>query len=145
MSEILPNLFLGPMGITYDKDFLQEYRITHVLSLFEEHHRTVAMMTFDIESLCFQLYDKDDEPIGDYFEKGCNYIHKAITSGGAVYVHCFAGISRSPTMVAAYLIRHHNMTATEALDFIRERRPKISPNDGFCKALSKWEQVCAKD
>ncbi len=142
MSEILPNLFLGPLGITYDRDFLHENRITHVLSLFEEQHRTVAMVEFDIKSLCFQLYDKNDEPIGDYFEKGCNYIHKAIKSGGAVYVHCFAGISRSPTMVAAYLIRHHNMTATEALDYIRARRPKISPNDGFCNALLQWEGVC---
>ncbi len=137
MSEILPNLWLGPMDLTYDSEFLQESHITHVISAFEEYHRTPIMMKLQIQSLCIELYDRDDAPIYDSFEKTCACIEDALKTG-AVYVHCLAGISRSPTIVAAYLIHSLGMTVEEALAHIRERRPIIDPNDGFRKALTRW-------
>ncbi len=39
-----------------------------------------------------------------------------------VYVHCTAGINRSPTVAAAYLMKTRGMTAREAFDFVVERR-----------------------
>lgn len=39
-----------------------------------------------------------------------------------VYLHCTAGINRSPTIAAAYLIRSRDMSAAEAYDYITARR-----------------------
>lgn len=39
-----------------------------------------------------------------------------------VYLHCTAGISRSPTVAAAYLIRSRGMTPKEAFEFVEARR-----------------------
>ena len=145
MSEILPNLWLGPLGITYDKDFLKENNIRRVVTVFEECHRTAVLVDLKIESMYIQLYDKDDSPIGDSFTRAVAFIDEALQKGEGVYVHCFAGVSRSPTIVAAYLIWSRNMTAQNALDHIFERRPIIDPNDGFRQALFEWESKCKNE
>ncbi|KAJ4461035.1 putative dual specificity phosphatase 12 [Paratrimastix pyriformis] len=58
----------------------------------------------------------------------------------AVYVHCERGLSRSPTVVVAYLfLRHRDRfpTVTDAWNHVRMRRPCIKPNEGFLKLLWK--------
>lgn len=66
-------------------------------------------------------------------------MHEAVVSGGCVLVHCNAGVSRAATVVAAYLIRHHAMTTSEALNFIKVKRPFIRPNPGFMEQLKEYE------
>jgi protein-tyrosine phosphatase len=56
---------------------------------------------------------------------GTSVINEAVTSGMTVYVHCKNGHGRSPTLVAAYLIRHKGMKVYEAIDFIKSKRPEI--------------------
>jgi len=48
-----------------------------------------------------------------------------------VLVHCFAGVSRSATIVIAYLMQEHGLTLTDALMHVRKQRYFINPNDGF--------------
>lgn len=56
----------------------------------------------------------------------------------AVYVHCHAGTSRSPTLVAAYLIARRNLTLTEI--FALEGAKSIwRPNPGFISQLVQIE------
>ena len=43
-------------------------------------------------------------------------------SQGRVYLHCSAGINRSPTAAAAYLIRSRGLSAREAHDYLTSRR-----------------------
>ena len=39
-----------------------------------------------------------------YFPSAIQFIKDAIKSGGTVFVHCFAGISRSSSCIIAYLM-----------------------------------------
>ena len=48
------------------------------------------------------------------------------------------GISRSATVVCAYLIAEEGMTGPAAIDFVRERRPIICPNFGFRQQLDEY-------
>ena len=48
------------------------------------------------------------------------------------------GISRSATVVCAYLIAEEGMTGPAAIDFVRERRPIICPNMGFQRQLDEY-------
>lgn len=59
--------------------------------------------------------------------------------GGSVLVHCEMGISRSSTVVIAYLMRYHNMTRDEAYEVCKTRRPMVYPNQGFWKQLQDYE------
>ena len=38
-------------------------------------------------------------------------------------VHCFAGLSRSASLVCAYLMRENRWTYEQSLDFVRAARP----------------------
>uniref|UniRef100_A0A0K0DLM5 TYR_PHOSPHATASE_2 domain-containing protein n=1 Tax=Angiostrongylus cantonensis TaxID=6313 RepID=A0A0K0DLM5_ANGCA len=49
----------------------------------------------------------------------------------AVLVHCLAGVSRSATVVAAYLITACDLSFSSALKFIAKKRPVVNPNFGF--------------
>lgn len=48
------------------------------------------------------------------------------------------GISRSATVVCAYLIAQEGMTGPTAIEFVRERRPIICPNIGFQRQLDEY-------
>ena len=42
----------------------------------------------------------------------------SIVEKGPVYVHCVAGIERSPLVCMAWLIQNHDLTPTQALDYL---------------------------
>ena len=47
----------------------------------------------------------DDTPYDNMLirlRRACQFIEQALQQGGRILVHCAAGISRSPTVVAAY-------------------------------------------
>ncbi len=49
---------------------------------------------------------------------------------GPVYVHCFAGIERSPILCMAWLIRETSLEFTEALEYLMEVHPATNPLPG---------------
>jgi hypothetical protein len=55
------------------------------------------------------------------------------------------GISRSATVVAAYLTFRHGLTPDQALAWIRLQRPIINPNSGFLEQLSDYYSVLQMD
>ena len=60
----------------------------------------------------------------------------------SVLVHCMAGVSRSSSIVMAYLIRYENMTLEEAYQHVKAKRPQVQPNDGFWAQLTNYEAQC---
>jgi predicted protein tyrosine phosphatase len=55
-------------------------------------------------------------------------------------VHCFAGVSRSATIVIAYLMVEYGMTLNDALIHVRKQRYFINPNDGFRRQLQTFQR-----
>uniref|UniRef100_K3WQR5 Tyrosine specific protein phosphatases domain-containing protein n=1 Tax=Globisporangium ultimum (strain ATCC 200006 / CBS 805.95 / DAOM BR144) TaxID=431595 RepID=K3WQR5_GLOUD len=69
-----------------------------------------------------------------------DFIDSALLDGGCVLVHCFAGKSRSATLVLAYLIARKQMRLEAALALLQALRPQAQPNSGFLVELALWEQ-----
>ena len=56
-----------------------------------------------------------------------------------VLVHCNLGISRSTSLILAYLMKTFNATLMEAFKYLRHRRPIVCPNLGFLHQLIDFE------
>ena len=63
-----------------------------------------------------------------------------------VLVHCYAGTSRAPAVVLAYLIIFDRQTYLSAFDILRKRAPACRPNSGFKKQINRlYERLLDKN
>ena len=128
-------LYLGPVSATSNSAFLARQGITHVLSI----GKSPASRTDGIGYKRLGLTDEEGSSISEVVEKACEIIEAAAAVKSKVLVHCSAAISRSPTIVAAYLMKWRGMTLRESLEVLVKARGAVSPNPGFLRQLSEME------
>jgi atypical dual specificity phosphatase len=61
-------------------------------------------------------------PSFDDLKSSVDYIHKKIQNKEPVLVHCLAGLGRTGTILACYLIKYEKMSAVNAIQHVREKR-----------------------
>lgn len=128
---------------------LQRHGVTHVVNVLGSEFEHF------VEHLCYHTIRCSDvahEPILDHFAPVSDFIAAALGGAppspggggpGCVFVHCVAGVSRSPTLVAAYLMRAEGLSAADALAAITAARPEARPNASFAAQLLQWEALLA--
>ena len=55
--------------------------------------------------------------------KAVDFIHQRITNNEPVMVHCLAGLGRTGTILACYLIKYQKLSADDSIQKVRESRP----------------------
>ncbi|KAH7104920.1 protein-tyrosine phosphatase-like protein [Auriculariales sp. MPI-PUGE-AT-0066] len=136
ISLVLPNIYLGPASAASSAGLLASKSITHVLSVGAKPSSPVE----GVHYARISLNDTPESSIVKVCDEASTIIDAALASrNGAILVHCSAGISRSPMVVTAYLMRKHDMTLKAALRQILQVRPQTSPNPGFLQQLKELE------
>jgi len=79
-----------------------------------------------------------DFQIDKFFEESNKYIAESLSKDEAVLVVCTAGISRSASIVIAYLIKEKKMSYSLALAKVKEARMFVQPNVGFERTLKAY-------
>ncbi|XP_010605670.1 dual specificity protein phosphatase 13 isoform X1 [Fukomys damarensis] len=139
VNEVWPNLFLGDAYAARDKSRLMQMGITHVVNAAAGRYQVDTGAKF-YQGLPLEYYgiEADDNPYFDisiYFLPVARYIRVALsTPRGRVLVHCAMGVSRSATLVLAFLMICENMTLVEAIQTVQAHRD-ICPNSGFLRQL----------
>ena len=87
----------------------------------------------------FALHDDPSEDILAILDESSDFIDQAKAGGKCCLVHCSFGMSRSPSIVIAYLLRRENCSLATALRKVKECRPVTAPNTGFMKQLIRLE------
>jgi len=76
----------------------------------------------------------------DSFDKAFQFIDNASNEKSRILIHCAAGVSRSSTLLIAYLMKVNKWTFREAYEHVKKRRPIVSPNAGFLRQLLEFEK-----
>lgn len=134
-SEVLPGqLYISSYQTAANLEALQKNKITHIINAAAD----ICDSCFpeQITYCNYYLKDTNQEDISLLFYRTLEWIQAAIDSGGCVLVHCREGVSRSATMVIAYLMWRFSLSFDAGHDRIRKARPICNPNAGFtCRLL----------
>lgn len=120
-TEIIPNLFVGDANSAENIKFLQFNGIKRIVNCTPDIPNYYEN---NIKYFRIPVYDHEDENkiMEKYIFDAINFIYKP-TSGDAVLVHCAAGISRSCTIIAAYLRYYYCDNLDEVIQIILDKRP----------------------
>lgn len=134
MTRITDNLFLtGVSGMTREN-----FRKNHID--FVVNITTDAPFWEDIESIRLPLEDDVNANLLPHLDTAVDRIHELITKKNFhVLVHCVAGVSRSATVVIAYLMKYKKLDLRSAFNFCNSLRPVVRPNNGFMQQLINYE------
>ncbi|KAG6836466.1 hypothetical protein H0H93_007746 [Arthromyces matolae] len=131
------SLYLGSLSAV-EKDYLLEHGISHLVQVLDAPWIPISEKDgFSCHRI--PILDQTSVDLKPHLEAACNYIDRALRSGKNVLVHCQQGISRSPAIVIAYLIRNQGMTYDSAFALLQRKRACVKPNSGFVAALREWE------
>lgn len=137
---IEPYLYLGGASINLNPKIANYYGITHILNMASE--QAPNMQLFASPNIRYKHIPADDVlnyNIRYHFEEAFEIIDDARRTNGRILVHCAMGISRSATIVIAYIMSRYNMSLRTSYDYVRSKRPIISPNALFLKLLQDYE------
>ncbi|MEW5303454.1 MAG: hypothetical protein WDW36_006142 [Sanguina aurantia] len=141
MRFLYAGLFVGSLR---SLRCLTVQKITHIVSAVNfEVTRSLGAR----EVLRLPLADDEGGNLLQHLPASFNFIHAALQQeNGKVLIHCQSGVSRSPAVAAAYLMRSGGHTATEALQLIKDKHPAAAPNDGFLAQLGLFQDMkCSLD
>jgi protein-tyrosine phosphatase len=167
-QQICDKLWLGSLRAVFDKSSLVQNDIKYALTVAADmveffprsssggssppsiaHDIFPMIETTEREDTGFEehavvhIYDSSSENILEKLEPALSFLDHCLlnpTNSGGVLVHCAAGVSRSTSVVLAYLMTRKGMSLADALQFVRKVRPIVSPNPGFLDQLKVLEE-----
>jgi len=151
-GEVTPNIVVGtcPMTTSDLKRLRQEAQVSALLSL--QHDDCLAYWGIDYQEMLAmgftlgmtmercQIRDFDTSDMRLRLPQAVHKLARLLISGHRVYVHCTAGMGRSPLTVWAYLAVIDGEEPWQALRRIKQGRPEAVPSpeafDGFRQDLA---------
>ena len=135
-SEGFGGLYLSDLDSATDLALIETAGIGAVLTLMIETE--VEFPSF-IASKNMKIDDLANYNILPFLNEAFKFIDFYRTQTN-VLVHCFAGISRSPTVVMAYIMKHLKCDYDTAFNIVKQVRKEIDPNHGFIEHLRALEE-----
>uniref|UniRef100_A0A5F9C5N0 Dual specificity phosphatase 22 n=1 Tax=Oryctolagus cuniculus TaxID=9986 RepID=A0A5F9C5N0_RABIT len=165
MNKILTGLYIGNFKDARDAEQLSKNKVTHILSVHDSARPMLEMPDLHVlemeepqsspvlpphsahgkwrqgvKYLCIPAADSPSQNLTRHFKESIKFIHECRLQGEGCLVHCLAGVSRSVTLVIAYIMTVTDFGWEDALHTVRAGRSCANPNLGFQRQLQEFEK-----
>ena len=150
-DQILSQLFVGsrPRMVGDIDELVRDAGVTAVLNLqtdedmywfdtdwekLEAHYQKTK-----IEVVRFPIRDFDPNDLREKLPSCVRALEELLGAGRTVYLHCTAGVNRSPTVAVAYIHKSRGWDLEKAVAFVMDRR-NCSPEVDAIR-LAAWDEA----
>lgn len=154
-TEIIPRLYLSDLADAENPALLASLRITHVFSAMpgfvniptntlHSHPHSQNPLPGPTPIHRFQIHIEDNPfaELAAHLPSSTAFISNALLDPNAnVLVHCVQGISRSASVVSAFLMAVYGWTPAQAVAYVKKKRCIAEPNFGFVAQLHEYEKT----
>lgn len=135
ICEILPGrLWLSNEHTAFNYSHLTKLGIKQILTVGTEIPERSEDDIKNFNTMRIDIYDHHGETIYNWFDKANIFIER-----GPTLVHCVAGVSRSASIVIAYLMSSEKISFGQAYKLVFAVR-RVCPNTGFLTELNMLER-----
>ncbi len=135
-SMIIDDIWVGSYEAARNVAMLKKKGFSAVLNVSLDD-RMFSEYPHDWRLLHFPLYDGDAIPAAT-FREAIDFLVLCRSERRRTLLHCAAGVSRSVTIMAAYLMKIKGMSPADALLHIMERRPEAAPATYTFNSAVMW-------
>jgi len=135
VQHVQDTVFIGDIASAYNELELKKLGITHIITAILG---VDPQYPKDFVYLSVPIRDVESEDIKSHLKQTTQFIDDAVKSGGKVLIHCVYGISRSATIVAAWIMSRNGYTVDEAIHFLKKKRDCVDPNPAFRDQLEQF-------
>lgn len=93
-----------------------------------------AYLGLGIEARRVPIIDFDREDLARHLDTAVAAIAEQIAAGRPTFVHCNAGLNRSPSAVIAYVARHRGLSLAAAGEWVQSRHQSMPYDD----VMRRW-------
>lgn len=138
-SPIFPSLYIGsaPASATEFRELQSQTRLTALFSLQTDADLAVGNLSWEREAAwChangiaarrLPIEDWSAAAVIAHLDEGVAMLRRLLDEGQVVYLHCSAGVNRSPSIALGYLVRVRGHSVEEALGLVQQARPGARP------------------
>ncbi|KAI7827072.1 dual specificity phosphatase, partial [Gamsiella multidivaricata] len=128
---VLPHLYLGAEHNAMDVNTLSRLGITAVLNIVKTMHGG----SIHYKNLSWTHHQRN---LQSEFPMAFAFIEDVKSMGGKVLVHCQLGVSRSASLVIAYVMKTLQLSLTDAYEYVKSHSSVISPNMSLMYQLAEF-------
>ncbi|CAB1103618.1 unnamed protein product [Ectocarpus sp. CCAP 1310/34] len=147
LPEKRGRLFVGTQKAAQDRSLLRRHRVSRIICVGtpafhqgddDEAHSNCSK---NISYLEVDILDVPSENLLGRLDSCVSFIEEGMSREENVLVNCVYAQSRSPTIVAAYLMRLKGLSVAQAIELVQEAQPTVHINPGFQAQLDLYSDL----
>ncbi|KAF0976583.1 hypothetical protein FDP41_004482 [Naegleria fowleri] len=139
-------IYLGSFAHARNKSCFEQLNIGCVVNCARElnNHFENQVISEQIGPVRYYHLELNDDTLFDifsHFDLAFEFVNKFLESQqetkASVLFHCASGCSRSASITIAFLMKKNHWDFKTAYQYVKEKRSKIQPNEGFVECENK--------